>query len=93
MLATVGLGDHWGSALLLLSDRRLVLSRSRIVRRPRVDFAVDWSSVTTVQGELWNGGGPMIQLVVQTRRYDVELIVDTQYAVDVESAIRSSYRE
>jgi hypothetical protein len=91
MFATVGLGDHWGSSLLLLSDRRLVLSRARIVRRPRVDFAVEWSAVTTVQGELWNGGGPMIRLMVQTSRHGVELIVDPQYAVDVESAIRSGY--
>ncbi len=59
--------------------------------KPKADFTAEWSDVSSVKGQLWNGGGPQIQLLVQTRSASVELIVQPQHAVDVESAIRAGY--
>lgn len=68
-----------------------MISKDRLVGKPKVDFSADWSDISSVRGELWNGGGPQIQLLVQTKRVSVELIVQPQHAVDVESAIRAGY--
>jgi len=89
--ATVSGGAHWDHPLLLLTDRRLVISREKIIGKRKADFAIEWSGVETVNGEPWMGGGPQIALTVRTVRGDVELIVQPQHAVDVESAIRSGY--
>ena len=89
--ATVGAGGHWSTPLLVLTTRRLVLSKDRLFGKPKADFAVSWPEVRAVSGELWNGGGPQIQLIVDTARAQVELIVPPEHAVDVESAIRSGY--
>jgi hypothetical protein len=89
--ATVGGGAHWNMPLLLLTDRRLIISKDKLVGKRKADFAVPWSEVSNVSGELWKGGGPQIQLIVRSQRGDVELIVQPQYAVDVESAIRAGY--
>lgn len=88
---TVAGGEHWSLPLLLLTDRRMVISKDKLIGKRKADFALSWSDITAVAGELWKGGGPQIQLIVRTRRGDVELIVQPQYAVDVESAIRSGY--
>ena len=84
-------GAHWTVPLLLLTNRRLVISKDKMVGKPKADFMAEWSDVSSVRGQLWNGGGPQIQLLVQTRHATVELIVQPQHAVDVESAIRSGY--
>jgi hypothetical protein len=68
-----------------------VVSKEKLFGHRKVDFTVEWPDVRTVSGELWNGGGPQIQLMVRTACGDVELIVQPQYAVEVESAIRSGY--
>lgn len=89
--ATVGAGSHWSLPLLLLTSSRLLISKDRFFGKPKADFVARWSDVRTVNGRLWNGGGPQIQLTVQTAHGDVELIVQPQYAADVESAIRAGY--
>ncbi len=89
--ATVGSGSHWATPLLLLTNRRLVISKEKMLGKRKADFSVPWSAVSGVSGELWKGGGPQIQLIVQSQRGSVELIVQPQYAVDVESAVRSGY--
>lgn len=91
--ATARPGQHWDATSLLLTDRRMLISKDRFFGRAKADFEVQWVEVANVQGALWNGGGPQIQLLVSTARtpYPVELIVQPQYAVDVESAIRSGY--
>lgn len=89
--ATVSGGEHWSLPLLLLTNRRMVISKDKLIGKRRANFSSDWSDVSTVGGELWNGGGPQIQLIVRTRGGDVELIVQAQHAVDIESAIRSGY--
>jgi hypothetical protein len=91
MFATVNDGEHWQGPLLLLTDRRLVISKDKLIGRPKADFTADWSEVSKVRGEPWNGGGPLIQLIVQTNRASVELIMQPQDAVEVESAIRNGY--
>lgn len=88
---TVGGGANWAIPLLLLTDRRMVVSKERLMGKPKADFTAKWSDVSSVKGQLWNGGGPQIQLLVQTRGASVELIVQPQHAVDVESAIRAGY--
>lgn len=89
--ATVGAGQHWSVPLLLLTDRRLVISKDKLVGKRKADFAVAWSGVERVSGQLWNGGGPQIQLVVQLSRSAVELVVQPEHAVKIESAIRAGY--
>ena len=89
--ATVGMGAHWSSPLLLLTDQRLILSKDRLFGRPRADHAVSWPHVETVEGSLWNGGGPKIQLIVSTSSHSIEMIVQPLYAVEVESAVRGGY--
>jgi len=91
MFVTVNDGEHWQSPLLLLTDRRLVISKDKLIGRPKADFTADWSEVSKVRGEPWNGGGPLIQLVVQTNHASIELIMQPQHAVEVESAIRNGY--
>jgi hypothetical protein len=91
--ATVGLGSHWMSPLLLLTDRRLLVSKDRLFGTPRADFAVQWSAVSDVNGMLWNGGGPKIQLIVSSAKDTLELIVEPQYAPSIESTIRACSSE
>jgi hypothetical protein len=89
--ATIDGGAHWDNPLLLLTSCRLLISRDRLIGKPKADFSADWSDISSIRGELWNGGGPQIQLLVQTERASIELIVQPQHAVDVESAIRAGY--
>jgi hypothetical protein len=91
--ATVRPGVHWDNAALLLTDRRFVISKDKLFGKPKPDFAAGWSDVERVEGSLWNGGGPQIQLLVfNSRTVDpIELIVSPEHAVEVESAIRSGY--
>lgn len=89
--ATVGAGDHWSMPLLLLTDHRLVISKDKLIGKRKADFAADWKDVIRVNGEPWMGVGTRIQLIIQTRRADIELIAQPLYAVDIESAIRSGY--
>ncbi|HET9975063.1 MAG TPA: hypothetical protein VFQ68_43000 [Streptosporangiaceae bacterium] len=91
MFATVNDGEHWQGPLLLLTDRRLIISKDKLIGRPKADFAADWSEVSKVRGEPWNGGGPLIQLVVQANHASIELIMQPQHAVEVESAIHNGY--
>jgi hypothetical protein len=91
--ATVSVGDNWSGALLLLTDQRLILVKDRLFGKPRADFQIPWRDVQRVEGELWKGGGPKIQLHVHNSQTSdpIELIVRPEHAVDVESAIRSGY--
>ena len=89
--ATPPSGQHWDSTFLLLTDRRLLVTKRKALGRSKADFEVPWSQVSTIEGGLWNGGGPKIQLIVSTRLGNLELIVIPNYAVDVESAIRHQY--
>jgi len=89
--ATVSGGAHWQLPLLLLTNRRFVISREKLIGKPKADFAAEWSEVSGVAGKLWNGAGPLIQLLVQTTGASVELLVNSAHAADVESAIRAGY--
>ena len=90
---TVHMGQHWDSASLVLTDCRLLISKDRLLGKQKADFAASWTDVRHVEGALWNGGGPQIQLLIHNSRTSqpVELIVLPQHAVDVEAAIRSGY--
>jgi hypothetical protein len=91
--ATVHPGVHWDASTLLLTDQRMIITKDRLLGKAKADFGVEWAAVRSVQGTLWNGGGPQIQLLVfnaQTAQ-PVELIVQPQHATDIESAIRAGY--
>ena len=90
---TVRTGQHWNGATLVLTNRRMLISKDRLFGRRKADFSADWAAVSNVEGSLWEGGGPKIQLLVSNSHTQapVELIVAPQYAADVESAIRSGY--
>jgi hypothetical protein len=91
--ATVHPGIHWDASTLLLTDRRMIITKDRLLGKAKADFEVGWAAVRNVQGALWNGGGPQIQLLVHNPQtaQPVELIVQPQHAADVESAIRAGY--
>ena len=91
--ATVRSGVNCSGAVLLLTSRRMLIIKDRVFGKPKADFAVDWTEVIRVEGSLWKGGGPKIQLLVfnSRTREPVELIVAPQHAAVVESAIRSGY--
>lgn len=90
--ATVRDGARWDATTLVLTNRRMLI-KDRLIGKPKADFAARWNEVERVEGALWKGGGPKIQLLVHTTRSSqpVELIVDPRHASDVESAIRSGY--
>jgi hypothetical protein len=58
--ATVRPGDHWSMPLLLLTNRRMLISRDKLLGKRKIDFGALWSEVIGVSGELWKGGGPQI---------------------------------
>jgi hypothetical protein len=53
--ATVNDGDHWNMPLLLVTDRRMVISKEKLFGKPKADFSAPWSELGPVAGELWNG--------------------------------------
>jgi hypothetical protein len=91
--ATVRPPQHWDATSLLLTDKRMLISKDRLFGKAKADFAAQWSEVSHVEGVLWNGGGPQIQILVSNSltMFPIELIVQPQYAVEVESAIRAGY--
>ena len=90
--ASVGGGTDWRSPVLLLTNQRLIISKERLLGKPKADFAIAWPEVSTVDSVPWNGTyNPLIQLDVRTSRGIVSLPVRTLYASDTESAIRAGY--
>lgn len=90
---TVRAGVHWSNATLLTTDRRLLVVRDRRFGRSKADLELQWEDVRTIEGALWKGGGPKIQLLIHLMRatQPVELIVDPEYAAKIETAVRTGY--
>jgi hypothetical protein len=86
----VGSEPHWPTPLLLLTDRRLVVSKDRRIGRRRADFEAEWSAVSSVSEPLWNGGQG-IQLLLYASSTLLELILQPRYAAVIESVIRAGY--
>jgi hypothetical protein len=82
-------GQEWKIPLLLLTDRRFIISKKRIVGKPRADLALPWANVSTI------GSGTIspafIELIVSTTRGPIPIHVLPQHAADVEGAIRTGY--
>ena len=57
-LAAVGLGAHWDTPTLLVTDRRLLISKEKLVGKRKADFETSWPEISGVRCELWNGGDP-----------------------------------
>jgi hypothetical protein len=69
----------------------MLISKDRWFK-PRIDFEVDWSNVSSVEGTLSETGRSIRLLVRDINGAElVEFVVTNQYAVQVESAIRSGY--
>ena len=87
--ATVGGGDTWKMPLLLLTNRRFIISKEKLLGKPKANFAASWSDVSTV------GSGSItpifIELIVQTARGNISVVTLSQHAVEVEAAIRTGY--
>jgi hypothetical protein len=89
MNATVNGGSSWSIPLLLLTSHRLIISKEKLLGRPKADFAVAWPGVSTVgSGSIALHG---IELIVTTTRVTVSVVVRSEHAVEVESAIRAGY--
>jgi hypothetical protein len=88
-LAITNRGEQLKLPFLLLTDHRLALVKDRLFR-PRFDFEVEWSKVSSVEGQLWAGAAGVIRLTVSAPNGAplVDLIVQAEHAVAVESAIR-----
>jgi hypothetical protein len=87
--ATVGDGNTWKMPLLLLTNRRFIISKDKLLGKPKADFAAAWPNVSNV------GSGSItpyfIELIVQTARGSISVVALSQYAADVEAAIRAGY--
>ncbi len=88
--ATAHPGAPWDSTTLLLTDRRLVITKDRFLGKAKADFDIEWNQVVSIEGSLWMGGGPKIQLLVHNHQTHepIEFVVQPEHAVAVESAIR-----
>jgi hypothetical protein len=87
-------GKEWIRAALVLTDRRLLIAKDRLFGKPKVDFSLNWADVTRVDVvSFWRGSDKLMQLLVHNSRTrePVELIVETEYVVAVESAITAQY--
>lgn len=84
-------GGYWSAPTLLLTDARMIVSKSRALGKRRDDVNVAWSDIRRVSGQPWNGYGPPIELTVATTTGDLVFLAEPVYAVDIESAIRSGY--
>ena len=75
--ATVEDGDTWKIPLLLLTNRRFIISKEKLLGKPKANFATAWPDVSTV------GSGSItpnfIELIVQTARGTMTLRA-TEYA-------------
>ena len=87
--ATVDDGNLWKMPLLLLTDRRFIISKDKLLGKPKANFATAWPDVSTV------GSGSItpifIELIVQTARGTISVVALSQYAAEVEAAIRAGY--
>ena len=87
--ATVGDGDTWKMPLLLLTNRRFIISKDKLLGKPKANFAIAWPDVSTV------GSGSItpifIELIVQTARETISVVTLSQDAAEVEGAIRAGY--
>lgn len=87
--ATVDDGNLWKMPLLLLTNRRFIISKDKLLGKPKADFAAVWPDVSTV------GSGSItpvfIELIVQTARGPISVVALSQYAAEVEAAIRTGY--
>ena len=87
--ATVEDGDTWKMPLLLLTNRRFIISKEKLLGKPKANFETAWPDVSTV------GSGSItpyfIELIVQTARGTISVVALSQYAAEVEAAIRAGY--
>jgi hypothetical protein len=90
--ASVNGGPDWRSPVLLLTNQRLIISKEKLLGKPKADFAIGWPEVSTVDSGPWNGTyNPLIQLDVRTGRGVLSLPVRALYAAETEGAIRAGY--
>lgn len=89
--AIVGGGDWWDIPFLLLTNQRLVVSRAPLFGKPKLNYSCDWGEVLSVTGQLWNGTGPKVQVLVQSSQPVLELLDEPMRAYDIETNIRSAY--
>jgi hypothetical protein len=90
--ASVNGGPDWREPFLILTSQRLIISKDKLFGKPKLDYAITWPEVSTVDNGPWNGTfNPLVQLDVRTARGTLALPVRTLYAADVESAIRAGY--
>lgn len=87
--ATVGDGATWKMPLLLLTDRRFIISKDKLLGKPKADFATAWLDVSTVRSGSITPY--FIELIVQTARGNISVVSLSQYAAEVEGAIREGY--
>ena len=82
-------GKDWRIPLLLLTSHRFLIIRERIVGKPKAGLALPWADVSTI------GSGSItpsaIELIVATVAGPIPIIVPSQYASDIEGAIRAGY--
>ena len=75
--------------LLLLTNRRFIISKEKLLGKPKANFETAWPDVSTV------GSGSItpyfIELIVQTARGTISVVALSQYAAEVEAAIRAGY--
>lgn len=98
----------WHSPLLLLTDKRFIVSKNRRVGKAKIDFEVPWTEVHRVVSEsqdmttqldesedtttqLDESQVMTTQLIVRSEHGEIQLVVRSQNASDVNAAIRKGY--
>lgn len=85
-LETISIDEHWNDALLLVTDRRLLVSKDRLFGRAKLDFPVRWRQVNNVMNsrrtEL-SRGSSSLPFTVRVL-YQPDSIVQPKYAVQID---------
>lgn len=82
-------GEPWQSPLLLLTDKRFIVSKNRLLGKAKIDYEVPWTEVHRVVSE--SQEDLTVQLLVRSEHGEIELIVPPKNASDVNAAIRKGY--
>jgi hypothetical protein len=100
--------EPWQAPLLLLTDKRFIVSKNRRAGKPKIDFEVPWTEIHRVVSESQNmtirldeaqeltagldeAQDVTTRLIVRSEPGEIELVVRSQDASDLNAAIRKGY--
>src|SRR4051794_40889750 len=77
-------GATWQVPTLVCTDRRIIVTKDKLIGKPRAEYEAPFASVSEVRGEPWWGGSAgTILLTVEASVGAIALVVKPEDAVDV----------